>query len=159
MLNKVRPNVPVNPARGSQGARHPMTATGLYGSDVSIQSQLSSGTVVDFCASAGNNSCSGGSSNGISPSDPAATGLFSLIVNPAVASLTLDAAFVRYQGITGNGFNGASGIGTNSTVVINPTGTPTVPIPGAVWLFGSGLIGLVALNRRRKNAMSSGVAA
>jgi len=28
---------------------------------------------------------------------------------------------------------------------------PTVPIPGAVWLLGSGLIGLVAMRRRKKS--------
>jgi hypothetical protein len=30
--------------------------------------------------------------------------------------------------------------------------SPTVPLPGAVWLLGSGLLGLVALRRVKKNA-------
>ncbi|HHJ36602.1 MAG TPA: VPLPA-CTERM sorting domain-containing protein [Gammaproteobacteria bacterium] len=29
-------------------------------------------------------------------------------------------------------------------------GTAVVPIPAAVWLFGSGLIGLIGLTRRKK---------
>jgi hypothetical protein len=32
-----------------------------------------------------------------------------------------------------------------------PFSVPEVPIPGAVWLFGTGLVGLYLLNRRRKN--------
>ncbi|WP_426991129.1 PEP-CTERM sorting domain-containing protein [Methylomonas sp. CM2] len=33
---------------------------------------------------------------------------------------------------------------------INPdvTSTPAVPVPGAVWLFGTGLLGLLGLKRR-----------
>ena len=32
------------------------------------------------------------------------------------------------------------------------SGQATVPVPAAVWLFGSGLLGLVAISRRRKFA-------
>jgi len=128
------------------------SATGLYSGDVSINSQLSSGTTVDFCASAGS-TCSGGSSNGISPTDPPASGTFSLTFASVLASISLDEAFVRYQGITGNGFNGASGIGTNSNVVINPV-ISTVPLPAALPLFvgGLGVMGLVGWRKRRKQA-------
>ncbi len=40
----------------------------------------------------------------------------------------------------------------NSDIALNFTGEPLsqVPVPGAVWLFGSGLIGLVGLAKRRK---------
>ena len=31
-------------------------------------------------------------------------------------------------------------------------GQAVVPVPAAVWLFGSGLLGLVAISRRRKSA-------
>jgi hypothetical protein len=34
--------------------------------------------------------------------------------------------------------------------IINPGGGPAVPVPAAVWLFGTGLVGLVGI-RRRKN--------
>ena len=39
----------------------------------------------------------------------------------------------------------------NGTGDLNPK-TPEVPVPAAVWLFGSGLIGLVGVARRRKAA-------
>lgn len=52
----------------------------------------------------------------------------------------------------GDGINGASmidgpfqGFNANFNVMINP-----VPVPAAVWLFGSGLIGLFGLSRRKK---------
>ena len=32
-------------------------------------------------------------------------------------------------------------------------GTPTVPVPAAVWLFGSGLLGLVGVARRKKSSV------
>ncbi|HED00465.1 MAG TPA: hypothetical protein ENN18_08780 [Proteobacteria bacterium] len=39
----------------------------------------------------------------------------------------------------------------DGSVVIEHAGTaPPIPIPGAVWLLGSGLVGLLALKRRRK---------
>jgi hypothetical protein len=49
-----------------------------------------------------------------------------------------------------------SGIGTalltaNGLLTINPSGTsPVIPLPAAVWLFGTGLITLVGLARRSK---------
>jgi hypothetical protein len=139
-------NTTPNPVGGS--------ATGLFSGDVSVNSQLSSGTIVDFCASAGNNSCSGGSSNGIDPTDAPAMGTFSLIFATALSSISLDQAFVRYQGITGNGFNGASGIGTNSNVVINPVVINPVPLPavGAAIPLILGFGGYAAWRKRRKQA-------
>jgi hypothetical protein len=37
----------------------------------------------------------------------------------------------------------------------NGPGAPSVPLPAAVWLFGSGLMGLVGVSRRRKAAGSA----
>ena len=46
-------------------------------------------------------------------------------------------------------FNGLSGdtIGVDDIVFANTT----VPVPAAVWLFGSGLIGLIGVARRKKS--------
>ena len=42
--------------------------------------------------------------------------------------------------------------GTNGEVVLSMTASSTVPIPAAVWLFGSGLFGLIGMARRKKAA-------
>lgn len=51
-----------------------------------------------------------------------------------------------------SGTNGRTGVVDCCEGVINPLQPPPpeVPIPGAVWLFGTGLACLYALNRRRK---------
>lgn len=41
---------------------------------------------------------------------------------------------------------------SNITVYENDENFPPVPVPAAVWLFGSGLIGLVGIARRRRKA-------
>lgn len=58
--------------------------------------------------------------------------------------------------LTGNGFDptGAtwsfSGESpTSYSMTITSTGIPAVPVPAAVWLFGSGLLGLVGVARRK----------
>jgi len=45
----------------------------------------------------------------------------------------------------GNGFNDHNFISGSISPVVS-----TVPIPAAVWLFGSGLLGLVGVARRKK---------
>lgn len=37
-------------------------------------------------------------------------------------------------------------------VTLTAIDMPAVPIPAAVWMFGSGLIGLIGLARRKANA-------
>jgi hypothetical protein len=60
---------------------------------------------------------------------------------------------------TGNGTTGAlqsyiqgtATLGTDGTLTITGNNAPPpVPLPAAVWLFGSGLMGLVGVSRRRK---------
>jgi hypothetical protein len=66
---------------------------------------------------------------------------------------------IKLFGFTGNGINGGTlqsyilgsvTLAANGTLTI--TGNTPVPLPAAVWLFGSGLMGLVGVSRRRKAA-------
>jgi len=52
-----------------------------------------------------------------------------------------------------------SGLTANTTTInwqisgaVPPPVTPTVPVPAAAWLFGSGLLGLAGTARRRRTA-------
>ena len=74
-------------------------------------------------------------------------------------SVTLDAAYAT-GGIIQFGFNNlvgfddASGMYYDNACWTNDGGascTSAVPVPAAVWLFGSGLLGLVGVARRRKS--------
>lgn len=71
---------------------------------------------------------------------------------------------IALYGITGNNGLGAvqsyvlgtATLGTNGTLTLagnSVTPPPPVPLPAAVWLFGSGLLGLVGVSRRRKAAV------
>ena len=42
--------------------------------------------------------------------------------------------------------------GNTANAQLSLTGTGVVPVPAAVWLFGSGLLGLVGMARRKKTA-------
>jgi hypothetical protein len=63
-------------------------------------------------------------------------------------------------GFTGNATSGtlnsyilgSATLAADGTLAIN-AGTAPVPLPAAVWLFGSGLMGLVGVSRRRKAAV------
>jgi hypothetical protein len=78
----------------------------------------------------------------------------------SVAGTTTD-----FFGFTGNGsigqvqsyLLGTASLATNGTLTLAgnaaPPPPPAVPLPAAVWLFGSGLMGLVGVSRRRKAAV------
>jgi hypothetical protein len=68
---------------------------------------------------------------------------------------------VDFFGFTGNGSSGtvqsyllgtASLSSTGQLVIAGNAPVSAVPLPAAVWLFGSGLLGLVGVSRRRKTA-------
>jgi hypothetical protein len=71
---------------------------------------------------------------------------------------------VQLFGFTGNGGTGnlqsyilgTAGVDANGNLTFtgNAQGAP-VPLPAAVWLFGSGLLGLVGVSRRRKIAVAA----
>jgi hypothetical protein len=97
-------------------------------------------------------------STAVSYSAAAAT-KYSVLSAPDLSSL---GTTVSLYGMTGNGGTGAvqsyilgtASLGTNGTLTLtaNSGGAP-VPLPAAVWLFGSGLLGLVGVSRRRKAAV------
>ncbi len=84
--------------------------------------------------------------------------------NEAAATLTLTGSDNFILGISMDGGASWSGdtsvtlIGANSYAVGFINGTvlevdvQVIPVPAAVWLFGSGLLGLVGIARRRKTA-------
>jgi len=53
------------------------------------------------------------------------------------------------QGFSTNLIAGAGAI-NNLTVAPRLAAATVVPVPAAVWLFGSGLLGLLTISRRRK---------
>ena len=48
---------------------------------------------------------------------------------------------------------GSATLSTNGTLTFSANQASAVPLPAAVWLFGSGLMGLVGVSRRRKAAV------
>lgn len=74
---------------------------------------------------------------GVSPS-----GTFPLIANSIGGTPMIDGPFT--------GYNANFDITNIHIDAVTDTGTPEVPVPAAVWLFGSGLMGLVGVARRRK---------
>ena len=62
-----------------------------------------------------------------------------------------DSNFFASQVISTGTFNGVYETDTNGNLLIGRR-VPEVPVPAAVWLFGSGLLGLVGMARRKKAA-------
>jgi hypothetical protein len=68
---------------------------------------------------------------------------------------------IQLFGFTGNAVAGtlnsyilgSATLAADGTLAINPGSPAPVPLPAAVWLFGSGLMGLVGVSRRRKAAV------
>jgi len=62
-----------------------------------------------------------------------------------------DSNFFASQVISTGVFNGIYETGSNGNLTIGRR-VPEVPVPAAVWLFGSGLLGLIGVARRKKAA-------
>jgi len=86
----------------------------------------------------------------------AATGIFQQMLPfglelDASKPITFDFTGTSLSNITDNGAY-LTGFNLAGTGTITGTLVPVpVPVPAAVWLFGSGMLGLVAVARRRKN--------
>lgn len=61
---------------------------------------------------------------------------------------------VRSKWAIGGGFNGSDSSGTYARGSIIPDPINTVPIPAGVWLFGSGILGLIRVSRRKRNILN-----
>lgn len=130
------------------------TSTGAF-AYTTLNSNYPNGIgTVDVCfKDASTGSCAGGGSGGLTIGQ-SGTGSFTLSFSQPIASLTLSDFFVRYQSIAGtnNPPSSASGQGTLSST----SGGTSVPEPGMVALFASGLIGLALLRRRKSAGVSAG---
>jgi hypothetical protein len=77
-------------------------------------------------------------------------------VSRCTTSVDLDLSLTgTYKlGLTDVGWNETGGydLGVSCLFGACPTAAPAVPLPPAVWLFGSGLLGLVGISRRKKVA-------
>lgn len=76
-----------------------------------------------------------------------------------------DGSAYQLFGFTGNGGTntlqsyilGTASLDVNGNLTLTGNTTSAVPLPAAVWLFGSGLMGLVGVSRRRKIAVADAV--
>lgn len=69
-----------------------------------------------------------------------------------VSDLNITSSGIYRLAVFDQGLNeiGNYDINLSCTFGACPTAAPTVPVPAAVWLFGSGLIGLIGIARRKK---------
>ena len=133
------------------------TVSGPIIDSVVFNASISGGVNVDFCATTAN--CSGGGGDGVLPGG-STSGTFVLDFADGIIPLINVTDFtVRFQSIAGSAF-GDSGIGIPGGPVVfcPPGGCPTngvIPLPGAAWLFLSGIVGLGFLARcQRKQQLA-----
>lgn len=75
---------------------------------------------------------------------PNAVSDMEVTLNPLDGNAYVDVALYQYLAMTGELKEGLIRIYENGAVELNP-----VPVPAAVWLLGSGLLGLVGIRRKR----------
>jgi hypothetical protein len=123
-------------------------STGTFGF-TTLDSNYPNGIgTVDVCfKGASTGSCAGGGSGGVFDGE-SGTGSLSLDFGAAIASVTLDDFFVRYQSIEGiPGVTSASGRQTASSS--STSGGTDVPAPGMLLLFGMALAALFGIRPRK----------
>jgi len=70
-------------------------------------------------------------------------------VDMYIYQFATDATYTPVQ--VGDSYQAIIRLYDTGSIILNPTATSEVPVPGAVWLLGSGLAGLIGI-RRRKNS-------
>jgi hypothetical protein len=76
-------------------------------------------------------------------------------LNSAAVDVTLGDGFAYYIGLISDTAFSSADLTFDATAVeaflysVDDITTSAVPLPGAIWLFGSGLIGLIGLSKRR----------
>jgi hypothetical protein len=92
-----------------------------------------------------------------------ATSKYGMIGAPDINNV--DGSAYQLFGFTGNNSTstlqsyilGTASLDVNGNLTLTGNTTSAVPLPAAVWLFGSGLMGLVGVSRRRKIAVADAV--
>jgi hypothetical protein len=90
-----------------------------------------------------------------------ASSKYAIFANNSDDRATAIGSSIALYGVTGNGGTGtvesyilgSAKLSSNGTLTLTGNSTAPVPLPAAVWLFGSGLMGLVGVSRRRKAAV------
>jgi hypothetical protein len=149
-----------DPSKTSQLQLSALQTVGIgFQGDMSylLPSYTAGGTVYNFA----NGSSAGqvwGKTNG---NNAGSTDLYGQGAEQAGVGLGTAATLYGMTGNSGTGTVQSYVLGTNLTLTANGTlqvgGTtpPPVPLPAAVWLFGSGLLGLVGVGRRRAAAVAA----
>ena len=106
---------------------------------------------IEVCFSAGNNSCNGNGNTLPIGSQPV-SGEIELTFSTALMSISLDAAYLRFQdvGAISPSLSGSSGVGFNvGDVVITPQAVPGPALGAGLPALLAGLFGLFGFNRLR----------
>ena len=124
----------------------------------------SNGKIFDFTIS---DAWSGGSTL-FSSSFAVTTGLNTVLINQAMTAGSLIYALIDYNGFSGSTVHFTNDLYSGGHSAFGPVGSQTtfsqydlkfnasfsspsaVPVPAAVWLFGSALTGLVGMGKRKK---------
>jgi len=121
------------------------------------------GDVYDATTCAASGACATPASEGIKKNKypigpvPIATSSFNTVGQNGVPTVLADLSMGTDDGIGGSPMDNGpfSGFNANfdmTSVTVTNITTSTIPVPAAVWLFGSGLVGLAGVARRRKQS-------